>query len=236
MSDTGTPINDPYTLMLQTFGFQTVTKTGLRVVLSSTDAPIRATILQQHDPMELMRWSKDNDIDAIRVHVRNDFSVGANVYVTGSIIQFSTTPAIELLVEEDTCDLILRFSGGATIRRWGSVSDIWSQINESVLQTSGFAFGEYGVWLLGYHVKENWFGIMAKDTFFGDWGTVAGKAGESMADIDTPGSDPTNSASFLGRGALFIGDQNNYRFSVDEAGRLNLHQLVAGSYQIVQKW
>ena len=236
MSDSNIPIHDIYTLLLQTIGFQELTKTGVRVIMAPEEAPVRANIGQQHDPMEMLRWSKDNDAEAIRLHVRNDFSVGRNIYVRDGIIQFTTTPAIELLVDPVTCELLLRCSGGADIYRWGCVSDPWTQINTTVYTTNGFAIGEYGVWLIGYSLANKNFGFMAKQTFFGDWDVIPGTCGTIFVDIDTPGQDPKSGADYLGRGGLFIGDNNNYRFSVNSMGRLSLAQLVAGQYQIVEDW
>jgi hypothetical protein len=227
------PIHDHYTLMLQTLGFEELTRTGIRIVLSSAEAPIRANIGEQHDPMEMLRYSKDDDIEAIRMYIRNDFSIGHNVYITDGIIQFSSTPAIELLVDPITCELLLRFSGGADIRRWGCISASWTQINTTTVPCKGYAFGEYGVWLLGYHMTDQNFGIMAKQTFLGDWDVIPGIAGDIMANITTAGPE---GKECLGRGALFIGDDNNYRFCVDETGRLTLAQKVAGRYQMLESW
>jgi hypothetical protein len=225
-------LHDIYQFAINTIGRRSSTEMGERVVLSSEDAPIRSTLPQQQSPDEYMRYTYDEDAQAKRLYVQNDFSVGDNVYCSNSEILFSTSPALSLLVDPTTCLLQLK-SDDTVLQQWG-LGTTWTQTNgDDAVSSNGFTFGDYAVWLFGY-LETNEFGIFRKPSLFGDYGIVGGYV---FTNVTTRSGVADDYDHYIGRGALFMGADNNYRFAVDRTGHLCLWQrLSTGMYQLLERF
>jgi len=226
-------LHDIYQFTINTIGRRSSTEMGERIVLSSDDAPIRQNLSQQQSPDEYMRKTFDADAQAKRMYVQNDFSVGNNLYVTNGAILFSTSPAITMLVDPTTCGLQIK-SGDDLLHEWGGLSTEWTQSNsDDAVSCNGLVFGEHAVWLLGY-LASNEFGIFRKPTLFGDWGTSGGNV---ITNVTTHSAVADDIDHYIGRGALYMGANNNYRIAVDRTGHLCLWQkLSTGLYQLLERF
>jgi len=225
-------LHDIYQFVINTVGRRSEYVMGERVIISSEDAPIRQTLLQQQTIDEYWRYTFDETSQAKRLYIQNDFSIGNNVYAKNSAILFSTSPAISLLVDPTTCMLQL-LSSDIPIHQWG-LGTTWSQTNASdAISSNGFAFGEYAVWLLGY-LSSNQFGIFRRPTLFGEWGT---DGGQLYTTVTTHSAVADDTDHYISRGALYLGASNNYRIAVDRTGHLCIWQkLTTGMYQLLERF
>ena len=228
-------LHDLYQFLIYTVGRVSSTVMGERVVISSDDAPIRQTLVQQQSPDEYMRKTFDSVAQAKRLYVQNDFSIGNNVYARNSSILFSTVPAMSLVVDPTTCMLQLKsgVGAGSVIQQWGD-GTTWTQSNsDDSISSNGFAFGEYAVWLFGY-LPSNEFGIFRRETLFSDW---AKTGGYMYATVRSHAAVADDTDHYISRGALFLGANSNYRFMVDRTGHLCLSQkLSTGMYELLERF
>ena len=228
-------LHDIYQAMLNMFGWRNNYESGLRVCLSSRVAPLRQSIDEQRDKMQWIQWSFDSQSGAFRVYVTNDTSIGSNRYFNNHIIEFDTDPVIQLYVDTTSCDLTLKEKGGNVIQTWNISSTKWGQVNDETYVSRGFLFGEYCVHLLGY-LPSGEFGNFARETLFGEHKVQQGRVGRTFTKVNTSGEKPDPATDSLGRGALFLGAYNNYKFGVDESGRLCLWQAIRGLYTLVERF
>jgi len=228
-------INDIYDLLLKTFGWRNNYESGMRVISSNDSAGHVSTITEQRDKFGWLRHSYDSNIGAFRIYAMNDHSIGANRYYNNHIIEFDTTPVIQLYVDETSCNLILREKDGDVIQSWNMSSSTWSQVNSETYLTRGFLFGEYAVHLLGY-LQSGEFGNFAKETLFGLHQIQEGLVGRTFTQVSETGEEPDAATDSLGRGGLFLGAYNNYRFSVGASGRLELAQQINGRFHVLERF